>query len=213
MDTTSPHPGPTAATLERYAQLVESSPHNLLSKAGLRELRTRHIPESVALAALLPSGGGQLLDVGSGGGLPGLVIAIARPDLEVHLLDSTTKKTAFLAETARVLGLAVEVHNGRAEELARGPLAASFDLVTARAVAPLSTLLGWTLPFLRPDGLVYAVKGERWREELDDARDSMRTLGGRLVATPDDLRALDGDGEVDTATGPTPRVVILARSR
>jgi 16S rRNA (guanine527-N7)-methyltransferase len=213
MEPPRPQPGHTAATLERYAGLVEDSPHNLMSPTGLRELRTRHIPESVALANLLPAGPGRLLDVGSGGGLPGLVIAIMRRDLEVHLLDSTSKKAAFLAGAALELELPVQVHTGRAEELARGALAASFDVVTARAVAPLATLLAWTLPFLRPNGLLYAVKGERWRDELDDAQRTLQQLRGRVVATPDDLHPAERAPAETPETDPTPRVVILARTR
>jgi 16S rRNA (guanine527-N7)-methyltransferase len=197
------------AALERFAALVASSPHNLVSRRAREELRTRHVPESVALAALLPTGASRLLDVGSGGGFPGMVLAIVRPALEVHLLDATAKKTAFLRETAATLGLEnVTVHTGRAEELARGPLASSFDLVTARAVAALDRLLPWTLPFLRPDGVLYAVKGERWQEELEAAADVLRRSRARVLATPDDLPPLDG-AEDDVR----PRVVMIGRLR
>jgi 16S rRNA (guanine527-N7)-methyltransferase len=195
--------------LERFAELVAASPHNLVSKRAREELRTRHIPECIALASLLPSGTRRLLDVGSGGGFPGLVIAIARPDIDVHLLDSTAKKTTFLRATADELGLAnVTVHTGRAEELARGELGGTFDVVTARAVAALARLLAWTLPFLGPEGVLYAVKGERWQEELEDASHELRRTGARLLATPDDLPQLDGErSEV------RPRVVMIGRLR
>jgi 16S rRNA (guanine527-N7)-methyltransferase len=197
------------AALERFAALVSASPHNLVSKRARSELASRHVPECVALAGLLPTGSSRLLDVGSGGGFPGLVIAIVRPDLEVHLLDSTAKKTEFLARAAETLGLPnVSVHTGRAEELARGELGGTFDVVTARAVAALDRLLGWTVPFLRPDGVLYAVKGERWREELDAASDALRRTGARVLATPDDLPQLD-----DVRTEARPRVVMIGRLR
>ncbi|MEX2549966.1 MAG: 16S rRNA (guanine(527)-N(7))-methyltransferase RsmG [Nitriliruptoraceae bacterium] len=190
--------------LARFASLVRRSPHNLVSASAARELESRHIPEARALAHMLPSGPPvtRLLDVGSGGGLPGLVIALERPDLEVHLLDSRGKKTAFLRETAADLGIAVQVHTGRAEDLANGDLQASFHVVTARAVAPLARLLGWTLPFLEVGGLLYAVKGERWEEELADAVPALRREQGRVVATPDDI---------DQATPTAPRVVIVGK--
>jgi 16S rRNA (guanine527-N7)-methyltransferase len=220
----------TDARLGRFAELIASSPHNLVSRGARAELLTRHVPESVALARLLPGGGGRLLDVGSGGGLPGMVIAIVRADYEVHLLDSTRKKTAFLADAAEELQVSVTVHTGRAEELAAPPLAASFDVVTARAVAPLDRLLPWTLPFLVERGVLYAVKGERWREELDAAELQLARLGAQILATPDDLAASPpqstaGRPEATTdsvapssttdppAAAATPRVVMIGRAR
>jgi 16S rRNA (guanine527-N7)-methyltransferase len=192
--------------LERFAELVAASPHNLVSRGARSELTTRHVPEAVAVARLLPRGAGKLLDVGSGGGFPGMVIAIVRPELDVHLLDATAKKTAFLRAAADELGVAVTVHTGRAEELARSDLGGSFDLVTARAVAPLSRLLPWTIPFLRPGGVLCAVKGERWHEELRAAEPLLGRLGARVLATPDDL----------PEPGPeavTPRLLLLSRVR
>jgi 16S rRNA (guanine527-N7)-methyltransferase len=197
------------AALERFAGLVASSPHNLVSRRARAELLTRHVPECVALAGLLPAGAGRLLDVGSGGGFPGIVIAVTRPELEVHLLDSTTKKTDFLLEVAATLELDnVLVHTGRAELLAKGELGHSFDLVTARAVASLDRLLAWTVPYLSPDGVLYAVKGARWREELDQATDALRRTGARVLATPDDLPRLD-----DVRSEVRPRVVMIGRLR
>ena len=199
MDTPKPDP-----RLAIFAALVRDSPHNLVSARAAEELESRHIPEAQALARMLPTSprGSRLLDVGSGGGLPGMIVAMQRPDLDVHLLDSRGKKTEFLAMTASELDVPVTVHRGRAEDLTTGDLNASFQLVTARAVAPLVRLLGWTLPFLTDGGLLYAVKGERWMEELDEATGELRRLQGRLVATPDDLRS---DAPI------TPRVVIVAR--
>lgn len=188
--------------LERYAALVETSPHNLMSRRGLAELRSRHVPESVAFAELLPQEPVDLLDVGSGGGLPGMVVAVVRPDIRVTLLDATTKKTDFLRETAAQLGVDVRVVNQRAED-ARRSLARSFDVVTARAVAPMERLLGWTMPFLRPGGLLYAIKGERWQEEMEEAVPVLATWGAEVVATPPDL-ALGDDPH-------RPWVVILRR--
>jgi 16S rRNA (guanine527-N7)-methyltransferase len=192
--------------LEAFTRLVEDSPHNLVSKRARDELRSRHVPECVALAGLLPAGAQRVLDVGSGGGFPGVVLAIVRPELDVHLLDSTQKKVSFLQDVGATLDLAVTVHRGRAETLAKPPLAASFDVVTARAVAPLDRLIRWTVPFLRIGGLLYAVKGERWQEELTSAEGQLRRSGARLVATPDEIAGA-------TSVGDSPRVVMIARDR
>lgn len=193
----------TAEALRSFAAAVRESPHNLVSRRARDELLTRHVPECVILARSLPRGPGKVLDLGSGGGFPGMVVAITRPDLEVHLLDATAKKTGFLAEVATSLGVDVGVHTGRAEELARGPLAGAFDVVTARAVAGLPQLIAWALPFLRPNGLLYAMKGERWAEEVDAASDVVRRTGASIVATPADAPVEDD--------GVAPRVVIVAR--
>lgn len=198
----------TRRRLERFAQLVADSPHNLVSRAAREELLTRHVPECVSLASLLPAGGGRLLDVGSGGGFPGMVLAIVRPEYEVHLLDATRKKTAFLEQAADELGVKSTIHTGRAEDLASSELARSFDVVTARAVAPIARLLPWTLPFLVEQGVLYAVKGERWRDELDAARDDLARWRGQVVATPDDVGP-----DVDSGTGTPLRVVMIARTR
>lgn len=195
-----------AESLEAFASAVESSPHNLVSSRALGEIRDRHIPECIALARMLPAGPRSLLDVGSGGGFPGLVIAAVRRDLRVTLLDSTRKKTDFLRATAVEMGVEVEVVNDRAERAAER-LGGRFDLVTARAVAPLRRLIGWTVPFLRPDGLVYAVKGDRWEIELDEATEELRRHDAHVVATPADIHGHDRD-----ATAEAPKVVIIGRA-
>jgi 16S rRNA (guanine527-N7)-methyltransferase len=196
----------TAERLRRFAALVRESDHNLVSRRARAELEDRHIPECVALARILPQGSYRLLDVGSGGGFPGLVLAIVRPELEIHLLDATAKKTDFLSEAADRLDVEVTVHTGRAEELQRGELGGSFDVVTARAVAALDRLVGWAVPFLRPGGILYAVKGERWADELETARPVLPRFGASVVATPDDIPDPPG-----TDPGTTPRVVMLGR--
>jgi 16S rRNA (guanine527-N7)-methyltransferase len=194
--------------LERFADLVGSSPHNLVSRRAREELRSRHVPEAVALAGMLPTGPGRLLDVGSGGGFPGLVIAIVRPELEVHLLEATRKKVDFLRGAADELGVPVAVHHGRAEELAKGPnLAGRFEVVTARAVAALAELVPLTVPFLAQGGIVYAVKGERWREELDAASAALRAARASVLATPDD------DASVRDPQDARPLVVMIGRSQ
>ncbi len=181
--------------LGRFAELLRASPHNLLSPRGLVDLERRHFPESLAFAHGLPEGP-RLLDLGSGGGLPGLVIAAARPDLEVHLLEATGKKAIFLAEAAGVLGLNVTVHHGRAEELARGPLAGRFSLVTARAVAPMVRLGPLAAPFLEPGGQLHAIKGDRWKEEMTEGGSRIQAVGLTLVGSPEGPRPSEAQGPV-----------------
>lgn len=187
--------------LERFAELLRGSPHNLLSPRGLGELETRHFPESVAFARSLPAGP-RVLDLGSGGGLPGLIIAAARPDLDVHLLEATGKKATFLSEAADALGLDVTVHHGRAEDLATGELARGFAVVTARAVAPMVRLAPLAAPFLAPGGRLYAIKGDRWKEEMTEAEGAVRAAGLTLVGAPEGPR-----GSTDEA----PVVLVLER--
>jgi 16S rRNA (guanine527-N7)-methyltransferase len=185
--------------LRRFAELVHASPHNLLSRQGLEELDTRHIPESSRFARILPDTT-ELLDIGSGGGLPGIVIAILRPDIQVHLLEATTKKADFLRQAGEELGLSVVVHNGRAEDLSKGALAGRFPVVTARAVARLDRLAALAAPFLRPGGALYAIKGARWAEEVTSAHIS----GLEIFSTP----------EQQPLTGPEgPLVIGLRRAR
>jgi 16S rRNA (guanine527-N7)-methyltransferase len=134
----------------------------------------RHVLNCAAAAPAFPQAS-LVVDVGSGAGLPGLVLAIARPDLRLVLLEPLLRRTTFLSEAVDRLGLDnVEVLRGRAEEM-RGRLVA--DVVTARAVAPLDRLAGWCLPLLRPGGTLLAMKGERAEQELAEATATLRRLG------------------------------------
>ncbi len=193
-------------TLAAYLSAVRSSPHNLMSSRALGELETRHLPESVALARLLPPGPADLVDVGTGGGFPGVVIACLREDLNVTLVEATGKKARFLEETTTRLGIRARVINGRIEELGRGVLAESFDLATARAVAPLRVLVPWTLPVLRPGGRLFAVKGQRWHEEVAEVHPVLRRLEAEIASVPAE--------ETDEAMNAqlSLRVVIIARA-
>ena len=122
-----------------------------------------------------------------------------RPEIEVHLIEATTKKAEFLAAVAGEQGLRVVVHNGRAEDLARTDLAGSFDLVTARAVARLDRLIPLCAPFLERTGRLYAIKGERWGDEVTDAKSEMRRRGVEVLSSPAEYPDLD------------PRVVVIGR--
>jgi 16S rRNA (guanine527-N7)-methyltransferase len=145
---------------------------NLVSKATLSDLWDRHIVDSAQLFSACPTGATYWADLGSGGGFPGLVIAIIasekQPDLKVTLVEADQRKAAFLRQAAQSLSLPVTVICGRIEALA--PLEA--DIVSARALAPLSDLLGHAVRHMRPGGTALFPKGSRHEEELMGARTS-----------------------------------------
>ncbi|HYO10373.1 MAG TPA: 16S rRNA (guanine(527)-N(7))-methyltransferase RsmG [Tepidisphaeraceae bacterium] len=131
----------------------------------------------------------RIADVGSGGGVPGIPLAIARPDAFVLLIESTKKKSAFLRHAADQLGLKnIGVSDWRAEDVARSNSRESFDVVVARAVATMDWLAEWCLPLVRKGGTALAMKGPKVAEELPAAAKAIRTLaGGDAVVHPVDL--------------------------
>jgi 16S rRNA (guanine527-N7)-methyltransferase len=161
---------------ERYAAWLAGAgiERGLLGPRELPRLWDRHLLNCAALTDLVPGGAG-VADVGSGAGLPGLVLAIARPDLHVTLVEPLLRRTTFLEEVVDDLGLdpRVDVVRGRAEDL-HGHR--RFDVVTSRAVANLGTLLTWCLPLTEEDGAVVALKGRRAEEEIDESRKVLRRL-------------------------------------
>jgi 16S rRNA (guanine527-N7)-methyltransferase len=162
---------------------------NLTRITAPEEAWTRHVLDALTLVPQLASvpAGARVVDVGSGGGVPGIPLAIARPDLRVSLLEATHKKADFLRAVSAELGLEVEVHAERAEKLASTTLAGTFDVVTARAVAAIDTLLGWTAPFAKPGGTLLFIKGGRADEELLAAKSALkkhRCTHERTVLTP-----------------------------
>ncbi|MFF4650236.1 16S rRNA (guanine(527)-N(7))-methyltransferase RsmG [Streptomyces sp. NPDC001380] len=160
----------------RYAGLLATAgvQRGLIGPREVPRLWERHVLNCAVLAEVLPEEG-SLCDVGSGAGLPGIPVALARPDLSVTLLEPLLRRTTFLEEAVRELGLAnVTVVRGRAEEMI-GRL--SVDVVTARAVAPLDRLAGWGLPLLRPYGEMLALKGDTAEQELAEARAALTRLG------------------------------------
>ncbi len=134
----------------------------------------RHIVNCGLMAAALPRDA-TLADIGSGAGLPGLVLAIARPDVHVTLIEPLLRRTTFLEEAVEKLGLTnVTVRRGRADAF-HGEL--TFDVVTARAVAALDTLVAWCLPLVAPHGSMLAMKGSSAEEEVAAAAEACRRLG------------------------------------
>lgn len=162
---------------QRYVALLRSVgiERGLLGPREADRIWDRHVL-NCAVVAPVPATGASITDVGSGAGLPGLVWAIARPDLEVRLVEPLARRSTFLLEAAEHLGLAnVAVLRARAEDVEPE----STDVVTARAVAPLERLATWCLPLLRPGGTLLALKGERASLELAAAAPVLRRLGAQ----------------------------------
>ncbi|MER7503825.1 16S rRNA (guanine(527)-N(7))-methyltransferase RsmG [Nonomuraea pusilla] len=146
----------------------------LLGPREVPRIWDRHLLNCAVVAEAVPEGV-HLVDIGSGAGLPGLVLAIVRPDITVTLLEPLLRRTVFLEECVETLKLDnVEVLRGRAEELAGKR---EFDVASARAVAPLDRLLTWAMPLLREGGELIAMKGERAAEELAEAEQRLRAVG------------------------------------
>ena len=161
------------ARLVRYAALIRkwNPAINLVAPASLDQLEERHIADSAQLALLQPDPQGSWLDIGSGGGLPGLVVAIFHPGLSVQLVDSDRRKVAFLQTAIRELGLAnCTATAARIEEL---PPADSANL-SARALAPLDRLMPYLDRHLAQDGTAWLMKGRNWQTELIAARQNWR---------------------------------------
>jgi 16S rRNA (guanine527-N7)-methyltransferase len=146
----------------------------LVGPAEAGRIWERHLLNSAAVAELVPVPC-VLVDLGSGAGLPGIVLAMLLPQAQVILLEPMARRTVFLQECVEELGLSnAQVRRGRAEELI-GQIGA--DVVTSRAVAPLDRLAGLAVGLSRPGGLILAIKGASAAQELDQARPVLRRLG------------------------------------
>ena len=168
--------GAALPRLEAYADLLAGPgvERGLLGPRETPRLWERHLLNCAGLAELVEEGS-VVLDLGSGSGLPGLVLALMRPDLSVVLVEPLLRRATFLSEVVEQLGLrTVVVRRCRAEEL-HGTV--EVDVVTARAVAPLERLAGWAMPLLRPGGRLLAQKGEQAQAELDAALPVLRRAG------------------------------------
>ncbi|MGR6322849.1 16S rRNA (guanine(527)-N(7))-methyltransferase RsmG [Micromonospora soli] len=167
-----------------YAELLATDGvvRGLIGPRETPRLWERHLLNCAAMAERIPEGA-SVIDVGSGAGLPGLVLAIARPDLTVTLVEPLARRTAFLVEAVEQLGLTrtVRVFRGRAEEAAAGTRdtpALSADIVTARAVAALDRLAAWCLPLVVRGGRLVALKGASAAEEIAEHGAAVARLGG-----------------------------------
>lgn len=177
--------GSRLALAETYADALASAgvERGLIGPREVPRLWERHLLNCALLADELPADA-AVVDVGSGAGLPGLVLAIRRPDLRVTLLEPMLRRVTFLREMVTSLALdeTVSVVRGRAEESAVREALGPRHWAVARAVAPLDRLAGWCLPLLAPGGRLLALKGVRAEEEAASASRALAGAGGRLVA-------------------------------
>jgi 16S rRNA (guanine527-N7)-methyltransferase len=173
--------GPEYPTAKRYVDILSSRgiEWGLIGPREKDRLWDRHVLNSVAPAELLPQAA-TVADVGSGAGLPGIPLALLRPDLVVTLVEPLLRRTNFLSETVDELGLSdrVTVVRGRAEDHD-----VRYDVVVSRALAPLPRLLAWCEPLRRKDGSIVAIKGQSAADELADARKDLvrRGLVGEVL--------------------------------
>lgn len=187
-------PSERLALAARYAELLatEGVVRGLIGPREAPRLWERHLLNCAVLAEQLPADA-TVCDVGSGAGLPGIVIAIARPDLRVTMVEPLLRRTTFLDEVVEELGLSnAEVIRGRADSL-HGKR--TFDAVTSRAVAPLERLLGWSMPLVAAHGALVAMKGSSIEAEIDAAADVLSSL---RCAPPEVSRV--GEGVIDSPT-------------
>jgi 16S rRNA (guanine527-N7)-methyltransferase len=179
----------------RYAELLATDgvTRGLIGPRETDRLWDRHLLNCAAVTELLPEHG-RMVDIGSGAGLPGIVLALLRPSLEVTLLEPLLRRAVFLEECVTELGLAnTTVLRARAEDKNVAGLAA--DIATARAVAPLDRLVGWAAGLLRPGGQLLAIKGRSAEAEVAVAKPVLSRLGVRSTEV---LQV--GDGRVVSAT-------------
>ena len=163
-------PDDAVELLDRYCRVLWrwNEKLNLTRHTDYEKFVARDVVDSLALEPFLDSGA-SVLDVGTGGGVPGIVLAIVRPDLEVSLCDSVAKKAKVVGEIVAELGLPIAVHHAPAQQLLESR---SYDALVVRAVAPLSKLLRWFAPHWDAIGRLLVIKGPAWLEERQEARDA-----------------------------------------
>ncbi|AHI23969.1 16S rRNA (guanine(527)-N(7))-methyltransferase RsmG [Corynebacterium vitaeruminis] len=163
-----------------YHQLLatDGSIRGFMGPREIPKLWDRHILNCAVIGEAMDDGA-SVADIGSGAGLPGIPLALARPDLRITLIEPLLKRSVFLGEVVDKLGLEnVTVIRGRAEEKAVRKQLGSVDVVTSRAVAPLGKLAGWSLPLLSKGGKMIAMKGSSVNEELERDAEAIRRAGG-----------------------------------
>lgn len=169
---------------EKYHDLLatDGSTRGFIGPREVPRLWDRHLINCAVIGDVMEEGP-TIVDIGSGAGLPGIPLAIARPDLKITLIEPLLKRSVFLQEVVDKLALDnVTVIRGRAEEGPVKKAAAGADIVTSRAVAPLGKLAKWSLPLVRRGGEMIAMKGESVHEELErDAADIKRAGGGKAT--------------------------------
>ena len=182
-----------AKFFEFYNILIETNKvMNVTRILDARDAIVKHFADCLLLAELIPDEELCLIDVGCGGGFPTIPLAIVKKSLKITAIDSTTKKVDFVNSTAKALGLNnVTAVSARAEEFIDGKRE-SFDFATSRAVARLNMLVELTLPYVKIGGKLLAMKGAAVNEELEEALEGIKKLGGKHVKTYN-IDLLDGD--------------------
>ncbi len=186
------------AAFDRYAEMLteRNEKVNLTAITDPDEIRVKHFTDSLAAIDLIKTGA-TVLDIGSGAGFPGIPLKIARDDISVTLLDSVNKKVAFMNEVIADLGLKnIEAVHARIEDF---PHKGEFDVAVSRAVAELTTLAEYALPFVKVGGTFVAYKSEKAEAEAATAGNAVALLGGRLR----EIR------EVNVAPGLTRKLIVI----
>lgn len=187
---------------EKFFNLVveQNRTMNLTTLTEPRDFAIKHVIDSLsAWNDEIFRGDERIVDVGTGAGFPGIPLKIFRPQLKLCLIDSLNKRVEFLKRVVTELELdGVEIFHGRAEELARQKFfREQFEIVTSRAVARLNVLAEYCLPFARVGGKFVALKGKTFREELDEARSTIKILGGgKIFVREPKLPTLDDERAV-----------------
>jgi 16S rRNA (guanine527-N7)-methyltransferase len=188
-------------TAEKYWEALANAgvERGLIGPREVDRLWGRHILNCAVIAELLEDGE-SVVDIGSGAGLPGITVAIAKPTVQMTLVEPLLRRATFLEEVVSELGIDVRVIRGRAEEKSVVKIAGRADVVTSRAVAPLDRLGKWSTPLLRPGGRLIAIKGSSAAEEITTHLGTLGRIGlsGLRVA------------QCGTDALPTPTTVVLA---
>lgn len=181
---------------EQYVEMLREHgvPRGLIGPREVDRLWDRHVLNSAVVGERIPEGA-RVIDVGSGAGLPGVPLAVSRPDLDIVLLEPMARRVAWLEEVVESLGLSTTVVRGRAEERAIRDELGTADVVTARAVAPLAKLADWCLPLAKAGGQVVALKGASAADEVDRDREAVQRSGG---SAPEVVECGTGRLEVPT---------------
>ena len=165
-----------------YLLLIEwNEKMNLTAITEANDVILKHFIDSLTICKYIPENA-RIIDIGTGAGFPGIPLKIYREDIEMVLLDSLNKRITFLDEVINKLNLKkIQAIHGRAEELARNiKYRESFDVVTSRAVANMSTLSEYMIPFVRVNGVCVMMKGSEYKEEFEKAKKAISLLGGNL---------------------------------
>lgn len=186
-----------ADRFDKYAQmLVETNKTlNLTAITEPDEIVSKHFVDCLSVFKFVDfPKGAKVIDVGTGAGFPGVVLLIARPDLNITLLDSTKKRLGFVEAVVGELGLAAEIVHMRAEEAGKADdYREQYDIALARAVANMQTLSEYCLPFIKKGGIFAAMKGAKAAQEIEAAQGAVRKLGGEIIKSEEFTLPLCGE--------------------